>query len=406
MAGSNTRSRPIFRHAEGLGAAQPGLFVASDGRLESDHFVRRLRDLVETLFGEDLRSGVSLSGGFGYDPVLLLSVWLYGFLDGVPTSRRLETLCRYDARYEFLAGSHRPDHTTLSRFRSSLGESLDEILVRLCLAAQEMGILKRKTLVVDGTKIAALRNQWSRARKEADAAEDIESEASTMVSHGRYLVGYNIQAAADADSGLLVGYVVTDKAGDEDQLEELCDAVERQSGALSERVVADRGYDSSKNAIALEAKGVEGYLMGKRPKPPLFTPNEEGQMACAAGHVATVNEWHDQKRNQTYSHYRVSRCSNCTLKEQCSGKGERQRAMKVLQIDPQDLKHAANARCLTEEGKELTRQRGQTIERPFAVMKQNFGLRRFRLRGIKGAAIEFGIAVLAFNIQILMRLLA
>lgn len=79
--------------------------------------------------------------------------------------------------------------------------------------------------------------------------------------------------------------------------------------------------------------------------------------------------------------------------------------MKVARIDPNDLKHAANMRCRTEQGRALSRKRGQTIERPFAVVKRRFGLDRFHLRGLNGANAEFGLAVLAFNIQILMGIL-
>lgn len=266
MSGTNARSRPVYRGSEGLGSCQPGLFVVSDDRLEGDHFVRRLRSLVEDLFGEELRSRSNLSGGFSYDPVLLASVWIYGFLDGNLTSRRLETLCRYDARYEYLAGSCRFDHTTLSRFRCSWGEAMDEAMARLLLVSQQMGILQRRTMVVDGTKIAAVRSQWRKVRKEADAQEALESEAVTMVSHGKYLVGYNVQVAADLDSGLLVGYVATNAPSDVSVLGEVCETVKRQSGALSEQAVCDRGYDSSTNAVALAEQGAweEGSVLFER----------------------------------------------------------------------------------------------------------------------------------------------
>jgi transposase len=406
VSGTNARTRPIYRRSEGIASAQPALLVTLDDRLEPEHLVRRLRPLVEDLFGPELRSKTSLVGGFGYDPVTLLSVWIYGFMEGVLACRRLETLCKYDVRYEFLASSNRPDYSTLSRFRACLGESLDEMMVRLCLAAEELGILKRRTMVVDGTKIAALKSQWRRVRKEADAAEDLEKEASTMVSHGRYLVGYNVQAASDPDSGLLTGYVVTDKADDSDQLEAVCEAVERQSGSLSEQAVCDRGYDSPANVIALSERKIEAFVPSKRRgEKPAFTLNSAGEMVCAAGHTATLSEWTDQKNGQKYDHYRVSRCSNCPLKVECPGKGERQRTLKIARVDPGDLKHAANARCRTEEGRRLSRLRGPAIERPFGVIKERFKLRRFRLRGKKGASIEFGLAAVAFNLQTLMGIL-
>ena len=367
--------------------------------LEEDHFVRRLLPLVEDLFGETLRSKCNLEGGFRYDPVSMHAIWIYGYLQGELSSRKLEERCRYDSRYEYLARSCKPDHTTLNRFRLSLGAQMDDLMVQFCYAAQELGVLQRRTMVVDGTKTAALRSQWSRARKKADELEDLESEAVTMVSHGQYLVGYNVQMAADADSGLLVGYVVTSQSEDSNQLETVCEAVKRQSGGLSERAVCDRGYDSSQNALALQEANVEAYLPAKqRKKPPPFSLNDSMEMVCMAGHVATKHEWVDAKRgNKVYDLYRVSACKKCPLNETCPGKGK-QRQMKVLQADHDQEKRKANLRCVTAEGKELMRIRGQTIELPFAVIKEVFGLRKFKLRGSAKAAIEVGLACLTFNL--------
>ena len=370
--------------------------------LESNHFVRRLSPLLEDLFGKELRDDCNLVGGFRYDPVDLLGIWVYGYLQGELSSRRLEERCRYDTRYEFLAKGCLPDHTTLSRFRAGLGKKLDEMMVRFCTGAQELGILQRRTMVVDGTKTAALRSQWARSREKADAIEDIEAEAVTMVSHGQYLVGYNVQVAADADSGILVGYVVTSKPEDSGQLEEVCQTVKRQSGALSERVVTDKGFNSSANAVALDKAGVEGFLPPtKSRRPPPFKLDESQNMVCAAGHTATKHVWIDERRgNKVYNLYRISRCKDCPLNPECPGKG-RQREMKVLTADESEVKRRANQRCQTEEGKALMKIRGQTIERPIGVIKERFRLRRFKLRGVKKARIEFGLAVLTFNLQVL-----
>lgn len=377
--------------------------VAEEDLLPNDHLVRQVAVLTEDLFGEELRADANLVGGFSYDPVCLTGVWIYAFMQGELSSRKVEEKCIYDVRYQFLSKNCKPDHTTLSRFRKTLGERFDDLMLRFCEATGELGILQRRTMVVDGTKTAALRSQWARARNKADEIDDLESEAVTMLAPSGYLVGYNVQAAADADSGLLVGFVVTSKPEDSSQLDEVCKTVKRQSGALSERAVADKGYDSSANAVALKESNVEGYLPAtQRKKPPPFAPNEDGDMACAAGHIATRNDWIDKKRgNKRYDVYRVSLCTKCPLSDQCPGKG-RQRQMKVLGADQNLEKYQANKRCLTEEGKSLMRIRGQTIERAFAVIKGRYGLRRFRLRGKKNAGLEFGLAVLTFNIQTLL----
>jgi transposase len=312
-------------------SAQPPLVVSAEDRLEATHLVRHLYGLVECTLVQRLRSGISLKGGFSYDPVRLLCVWLYGFLQGERSSRRLEELCRYDVRYEFLAGSCKPDHTTLSRFRSSMGQDLDQMLLLVSREAERAGVLKRVSLAVDGTKVQARLSQWRKARQESEQTDAALEEAVTMVSHGKFLVGYNVQAAVDMDSGIVAGYVVSDQPEDKSQMAAVLDAVKAQSGDLSQKVVADRGYSSTANATALAERGVNGYMLepvrGRRAP---FVQDEGGVFRCKAGHVPTERPWVDSKRqDKLYRNLRVSCCSGCELAQECPGKG-RQRSMKVL----------------------------------------------------------------------------
>ena len=55
-------------------------------------------------------------GSPSYDVRLLLSVWLYGFMTGLRSSRQLERACREQLPFVWLAGGQQPDHNTLWRF--------------------------------------------------------------------------------------------------------------------------------------------------------------------------------------------------------------------------------------------------------------------------------------------------
>jgi transposase len=404
MASTNVRPRPIYRRSDGIASAQPSLIVTVDDRLEPDHFVRTLRGFVERVLGAQLRSRSNRAGGFPYDPVDMLCVWLYGFMRGILTTRPLEQACRYDVRFEYLCRSCRPDHSTLSRYRQWLGPDLDKYMLRVLTEAEEQGVLGRQTMAVDGTKIPARKSQWLRkVKEESEKAQAIEEEAQTMLTHGKYLVGYNVQAAADAKSSMIVGYVITNKAEDSSQMEDVLKAVKKQSGKLSKEVIADKGYDSSTNAVALKAAKVKAYLprARKNAKPP-FKRSRDGKMVCAAGHVASEGVWKG-RNGRLYRQYTVSKCRTCPLKHSCPGKGP-QRHLKVTMDDPGHLRLAANARCDEKAGKQLLRLRGPTIERPFAQIKHHFGLRRFGLTGMAKARIEFGIGALTHNIRTLIRL--
>lgn len=404
MRHTNARKQPVFRRSEGLASAQPSMLVCLDDRLEKDHPIRELRELVEKVLGSELRSRSNLAGGFPYDPAAMLCVWLYGYMRGILTCRPLEEACRYDLRFEYLCRSCRPDYSTLSRFRLWLGEDLEGYMLLILTEAEQRGVLSRKTMAVDGTKIPAHKSQWLRKKKEeADKAQALENEAQTMLTHGQYLVGYNVQAAADAESGMIVGYVVTNKAEDSSAMKDVLDAVKKQSGKLSKRVVADKGYDSSNNAVALKQAGVKAYLprARKEAKAP-FKRTQEGKMVCAAGKIASEGGWKG-RNGRLYRTFTVSGCKKCPLSVPCPGKGP-QRHMKVPTDDPGHARLQANARCDREIGQSLLRARGPTIERPFAQIKDRYKLRRFGLTGMAKARIEFGIAALTHNIQRLIRL--
>jgi transposase len=65
-------------------------------------------------FGEDLEGEVL--GAPAYDPRALLSIWVYGFMTGVRSSRKLELACREQLPYLWLTAMQTPDHNTLWRF--------------------------------------------------------------------------------------------------------------------------------------------------------------------------------------------------------------------------------------------------------------------------------------------------
>ena len=60
--------------------------------------------------------GGAALGAPSYHPRALLGIWLYGFMSGVRSSRKLEAACRDQLPYFWLTGSQRSDHNTLWRF--------------------------------------------------------------------------------------------------------------------------------------------------------------------------------------------------------------------------------------------------------------------------------------------------
>lgn len=102
--------------------------------------------------------GIDLEGdpmGAGaYHPRALLSIWAYGFMTGVRSTRKLEAACREQVPYMWLAGMQMPDHNTLWRFYSGHREQMRILLKRTVGTAVKAGLVDLALQAVDGTRIA------------------------------------------------------------------------------------------------------------------------------------------------------------------------------------------------------------------------------------------------------------
>lgn len=105
-------------------------------------------DLEIPLEGESL-------GAPAYHPRLRLSVWLYGFMAGVRSSRKLEAACRDQIPFLWLTGWQHPDHNTLWRFYKAHRQAMRKLLTHTVATAVELGLVDLAVQAVDGTKVAA-----------------------------------------------------------------------------------------------------------------------------------------------------------------------------------------------------------------------------------------------------------
>jgi transposase len=131
-----------------------------DELLPQDHPTRFVAEFVDGLdramwtgMGIDL-DGEPL-GAPAYHPRVLLSIWLYGFMTGVRSSRKLEAACRDQISYLWLTGWQHPDHNTLWRFYQAHRGAMRGLMKYTVRTAVELGLTDLAIQAVDGTKVAA-----------------------------------------------------------------------------------------------------------------------------------------------------------------------------------------------------------------------------------------------------------
>jgi len=128
--------------------------------IPDDHPARFVAAFVDALdqsawlkLGVD-REGEAL-GAPAYDPRALLSVWLFGFMTGTRSCRKLEAACRDQLPYLWLTGWQRPDHNTLWRFYKEHRSEMSHLFKLTVRTAVDMDLVDMAIQAVDGTRIAA-----------------------------------------------------------------------------------------------------------------------------------------------------------------------------------------------------------------------------------------------------------
>src|SRR6266498_5284097 len=128
--------------------------------IPDDHVARYVAAFVDELDRAAwLELGVApdgkARGALGYHPRVLLGVWLYGFMSGVRSSRKLEAACRENVAYLWLTGWQHPDHNTLWRFYQEHRTAMRTLLKRTVRVAVATGLVYLAVQAVDVTPVAA-----------------------------------------------------------------------------------------------------------------------------------------------------------------------------------------------------------------------------------------------------------
>src|SRR5476649_2568200 len=150
----------------------------------ADHPARFLREFVEQLDLGALgfATPACTDGRPPYAPSLLLKIWLYGYVQRIRSTRKLEAACREHLSLLWLTGLLQPDHNSLWRFWQANQTALREVFKQTVQVAVRSGCVGLVVQAVDGTKIAAAcsnRTGWTKEQMEKLLAELDEVLASS-----------------------------------------------------------------------------------------------------------------------------------------------------------------------------------------------------------------------------------
>jgi transposase len=120
------------------------------------------------------------TGRPSYHPSALLKLYIYGYLNRVQSSRRLEREAGRNVEAMWLLGRLVPDHKTIADFRKDNGSAIRKVCARFVELCREMGLLTKASVAIDGSKFKAVNNRdrnFTRAKVERRRAQLEESVA-------------------------------------------------------------------------------------------------------------------------------------------------------------------------------------------------------------------------------------
>ena len=154
-----------------------------DDWIDEDNPVRVIDAFVDALDLADLGfDGVepAATGRPSFHPSVLLKLYIYGYLNRVQSSRRLEREAGRNVEVMWLLGRLVPDHKTIADFRKDNGTAIRKVCARFVELCRQMGLLTTASVAIDGSKFKAVNNRdknFTRAKVERRRAQLEESVA-------------------------------------------------------------------------------------------------------------------------------------------------------------------------------------------------------------------------------------
>lgn len=172
------------RFVEGADRGQSTLLPEClDDWIDEENPVRAIDAFVDALDLAGLGFGgvePAATGRPGFHPSVLLKLYIYGYLNRIQSSRRLEREAGRNLELFWLLGRLVPDHKTIADFRKDNGDALRKVCARFVELCREMGLLAAASVAIDGSKFKAVNNRdrnFTKAKVERRRAQLEESVA-------------------------------------------------------------------------------------------------------------------------------------------------------------------------------------------------------------------------------------
>jgi len=248
------------RFVAGADRAQSTLLPESlDDWVDESNPVRVIDAFVEALnVGELGFEGVkpAATGRPSYHPSILLKLYIYGYLNRVQSSRRLEREAGRNVEVMWLLGRLAPDHKTIADFRKDNGGAIKKVCARFVELCRRLGLLSKASVAIDGSKFKAVNNR----DKNFTSAKIERRRKQLEESVSRYLSQLDTADLQDPSETLVLKKerIKEKLAKLKSEMAKLA-AIEKQVLASPDQQISLTDPDSRSMATSGRGSGVVGY---------------------------------------------------------------------------------------------------------------------------------------------------
>lgn len=309
-----------------------------DDYIGEDNPVRVVDVFVEQLDLHELGfDGVNpaLTGRPAYHPASLLKIYIYGYLNRIQSSRRLEREAQRNLELIWLTGRLAPDFKTIADFRRDNGAAICRVCREFVVLCRNLKLFSDAVVAIDGSKFKAvnahdrnftqgkvdkrlqqiddciqryltaldtadrnpsdvteikttrLKEKIETLKRQAVKLKHIQAQLenttqisltdpdarATATSTSRGLVGYNVQTAVEPKHHLIVAHEVTNVVSDRRQLATMAKQAKEIMAVPQLTAIADRGYFRGEEIVECDEAGITAYV----PKPQTSSAKAEGR---------------------------------------------------------------------------------------------------------------------------------
>lgn len=327
----------MARYITGASREQLDLLPPSlDDLIPDDHLVRVIDLYVDSLDLDALgfeRARPAATGRPGYHPADMLRLYLYGYLQQIRSSRRLERECQRNIELMWLLNRLTPDFKTIAEFRRKHPRAFRQLCRHFVRFCRDAGWLASREVAIDGSKFGAVASKkrvvsrqalvreeqalnaridaWLEGLDETDHEEAHrdgpdddqrrrslerlkalrdqtrdsrermerlgiqhhvtgEPEARLMRSPQGNRTAYNLQTAVDTDTHLIVHHETVQDGDDSRQLQPMAEATQTALERGNLSILADAGYSNGEQQQRCEERNLACHI------PPRRTVNNQG----------------------------------------------------------------------------------------------------------------------------------